>query len=190
MRVLWSRWRAPAGWRAVAVVLAVGVLVAGCGSSGGRPKPVTGPPCVAVASSGPAVAPLGDVVLPCFSGGMPTRVGQLGRPAVINLWASWCEPCQTELPAVERYAKQAGGNTLVLGVVVRTDRSVIPDIVHDLGLTFPNLYDKDQVLLVAVGRASLPVTLFVTADGRLAYTYNGPVLTTEAIDRLAKQYLP
>jgi cytochrome c biogenesis protein CcmG/thiol:disulfide interchange protein DsbE len=173
---------------AVAVLLTVGTLVAGCRSPADRQA--TARPCVAVGTGGPAAAPLRDVVLPCFPGGAPTRVGQLGRPAVINLWASWCEPCRTELPAVEQYARQAGDTPLVLGVIVATDRSVIPDLVRDLGLTFPNLYDKNKTLLVAVGRVALPVTLFVTADGHLAHVYNGPVLTVGAIDGLARQYLP
>jgi thiol-disulfide isomerase/thioredoxin len=151
-----------------------------------------GPPCVTAGSpsgpagSGPALA---DLALPCFPSGGAVRLARLGRPVVINLWASWCDPCRQELPEFESYAKQATGGPLVVGVATGTGRPAARSIVDEFGLTFPNLYDPDMTLFRSVGRAALPVTLFVDAHGRLTHVYNGKALGRAAIQRLVAEHL-
>jgi thiol-disulfide isomerase/thioredoxin len=106
----------------------------------------------------------------------------------VNLWASWCEPCYKELPALNDYA--ARGGVLVLGVATQDrDRKNIKAAIDDLGITFPVLYDPDGALLTAVGRRNLPVTLFVTPGGELAYTYNSKALDAAGFERLAHEHL-
>lgn len=143
--------------------------------------PASGPPSPA---SGPRAH---DLTLACFAGGGEVNLAALGRPAV-NLWATWCKPCYDELPALNEYAKRTG--VLVIGVA--TDdrrRSEITSTIADLGLTFPALYDPEAKLLAAVGRRNLPVTLFLTAGGTLAYTYNAVALDTAGFERLAREHL-
>jgi thiol-disulfide isomerase/thioredoxin len=177
---------------ALAIGLASTLFAAGCGRGGHAATPAAGPPCIAVTST-PAGdshgSPLASVALPCVGGGGKVALGRLGRPAVVNLWANWCEPCQRELPAIEQYARRAGGSVLVVGVATQTDRSVVGDLVKDLGLTFPNLYDPGGTLLLAVGRTALPVTVFVDAAGQVAHVYNGAALDTASVSSLAEQYL-
>ena len=153
-------------------------------SDGGAPcvPPASGPPSPA---SGPK-AP--DLALACFAGGGKVRLTALGRPAIVNLWASWCEPCYKELPALNGYAQR--GAVLVLGVATDDrSRSHVRSAIADLGLGFPILYDPDAELLAAVGRRNLPVTLFVTATGELAYTYNSVALDAAGFERLAREHL-
>jgi thiol-disulfide isomerase/thioredoxin len=179
------------------VALVALVALSACSGTGdgpaAKPHPSGGPPCVVgdpspsgSASTGPALA---DLALACFAGGGEVRIAHLGRPAVINLWASWCEPCRKELPAFESYAQRAPAGLLIIGVATDTTRGAAQSIIDEFGLTFPTLNDPDRKLMLAVGRGALPVTLFVDARGRLAHLYNSSALDGPAIERLVAEHL-
>lgn len=150
--------------------------------------PAPGQPATAPASaSAPAGKLVPDVALPCFAGGPDVRLRALGRPAVINFFASWCPPCREELPAVQRLADS--GRVLVLGVVTKDTRSSAIDLAKDAGLSLPALFDANQSLLARLGRNGLPVTLFLDASGRIAYTYAGSALTDDTLADLVRDKL-
>jgi thiol-disulfide isomerase/thioredoxin len=192
-----SRWCG----RLTALGLAL-LMLGGCSSVSGQPtrhgggtsKP-SGPPCVSPAASGTGQAagsgqPLPDITLPCFDGGQPVRLAHLGEPTVINLWASWCAPCRTELPQVQRYAEHAAGRVQVIGVITSDpNRGGARSLIDDLGLRFPMLYDKPATLRTQVGVQALPVTLLVDAGGRVAYRYNARPLDEAALADLVDRYL-
>jgi thiol-disulfide isomerase/thioredoxin len=179
-----------------AVVAAVLALVLGACSA--KPAPAAkaspaGPSCLTGAVVAPASPPpdaaVGAVALKCFAGGGEARVTDLRAPTVVNLWASWCPPCLEELPAVERYAARAAGSVRVVGVVTRDHRDTAQTIIDDKKLTFPMLEDQQQRLLLAVNRNALPVTLFVTAAGQVAYVYNGTALDEASLELMVERYL-
>jgi thiol-disulfide isomerase/thioredoxin len=116
-------------------------------------------------------ADLPDLVLPCFSGGNPVRLADLRGPAVINVWASWCDPCREELPAMQRLADRTAGRLHVVGVDTGDARDAAASFGADKKVTLPTLYDRDRTLVGALGRASLPVTVFVGAGGK-RYVYD------------------
>jgi thiol-disulfide isomerase/thioredoxin len=191
-----SRWRG----RLAALGLTL-LMLGGCSGhstrqDGGTPTP-SGPPCVtpaAPSSTGPAGSatgePLPDITLPCFAGGQPVRLAHLGEPTVINLWASWCAPCRTELPQVQRYAERAAGRVQVIGVITSDpNRGGAQSLIDDLGLRFPMLYDEPATLRTQVGVQALPVTLLVDARGRVAYRYNARPLDEAALADLVDRYL-
>jgi thiol-disulfide isomerase/thioredoxin len=133
---------------------------------------------------------LPDAVLRCFDGGEPARLSQVSGPAIVNLWASWCPPCQDELPAFQRYAERAGTRVNLVGVITADEnRDKLRRTVDRHKLRFPMVEDPDQKVLTGVGRQNLPVTLFVAADGRIAHVYNAEALDEPAIERYAAQYL-
>jgi cytochrome c biogenesis protein CcmG/thiol:disulfide interchange protein DsbE len=183
---------------AAALAVAAMVSLVACASAPSKPassavgasSPSAGT-CVTPADDAPAnaPAPIADLALPCFAGGGDIRPARLGRPTVINLWASWCAPCRTELPALESYAKRVGDAVTVLGVITADSRPAAQSVVDDLHLTIPMLYDRDRRLLRAVEKVNLPVTLFLRPDGQVAFTYNGTALDTEAFIQLTGQYL-
>ena len=116
--------------------------------------------------------------LPCFTGGQPFRLTDLRGPAVVNLWASWCEPCRTELPVVQRLADRSDGRLHVLGVDVGDGRAAAASFGAGKQVTMPTLYDRERRLLSALGRVTLPVTIFVDAAGR-DYVHAEPVDAAE-----------
>jgi thiol-disulfide isomerase/thioredoxin len=184
-------------WVALVALLA---LVA-CSQATGRDAPATpvtsasgtGPPCVRAATpaASPAVPAGGqkvpDIALACFAGGGEVRLRTLGRPAVINLWGSWCPPCRKELPALNAYAGK--GTVLVLGVATEDTRPAAGSIIDDLGLDFPNLYDREGRLHKAIGSLPLPITLFVSGDGTTVYTHRAGALDEAGFERLAREHL-
>jgi thiol-disulfide isomerase/thioredoxin len=138
----------------------------------------------------PAGEPLPDITLPCFVGGQPVRLAHLGTPTVINLWASWCAPCRTELPQVQRYAERAAGRVQVIGVITSDpNRGGAQSLIDDLGLRFPMLYDEPATLRTQVGAQAIPMTLLVDAHGRVAYRYNAKPLDEAALADLVQRYL-
>lgn len=186
---------------ASAVVAAVLALVSAACSA--KPAPAAkaspaGPSCLTgavVAPGSPPPSPqasdaaVAAVALKCFAGGGEARVTDLRAPTVVNLWASWCPPCLEELPAVERYAGRAKGSVRVIGVVTRDHHDTAQTVIDDKKLTFPMLEDQQQRLLLAVDRNALPVTLFVTAAGSVAYVYNGTALDEASLELMVERYL-
>ena len=92
----------------------------------------------------PADSLLAGISLPCLTGGEDLELGRIGRPAVINLWASWCGPCRTELPELQRFADAAGDRVVLLGVVTGDTRSAATSLAADLGVTFPSVFDAQE----------------------------------------------
>ncbi|WP_203661302.1 TlpA family protein disulfide reductase [Actinocatenispora rupis] len=171
------------------VVLAALLLLAGCGTSAtpqARPshEPVWFARCPT--PSGPATAkPTAPAVtLPCFTGGASVPLNRAyGKPTVVNLWASWCEPCRRELPEIQRYAT-AHPDVVVLTVDTKDTRTAGLSFARDAKVRLPTLFDPDRALLTGVGRSALPVTLLVDGRGRLVETYNGTALTADSLDRM------
>lgn len=203
--------RTRAGTAAATLAVVLVPVLAGCGPSDDRPTTRQSPPNVLATGScvpGPTptrAAPTGiqplstgspsakrqlpDLALPCLDGSGSVHLRQLRGPVLINLWASWCDPCRKELPALQRYAQRAHGQVTVIGVDTADTRDGAGSIVEDLGLTFPNLYDPRSQLQKAMDGRPLPVTLFVDADGTVVHVYNGLALDEAALDGLVRQHL-
>lgn len=121
-------------------------------------------------SGGPAAGPLAGVAVPCL--GAPGQVdlgaALAGRPAVLNMWASWCAPCRAELPALAEYAARPGA-VAVLGVDVRDDPRAALRLLSDLGVTLPSVSDPDGALRAALDiPPPLPLSYLVRADGTVS----------------------
>jgi thiol-disulfide isomerase/thioredoxin len=184
----------------VASGLLVAALLGGC-TSDARPAP--GPEfhgsgfaaCPAPAAAAPATAARGDTLpaepLTCMDGsGTQMRLDRpLGVPMVVNLWAPWCGPCARELPAFQRLYADAAGKVLVLGVVTDADAAQSVAAAKDIPLRFPGVYDRRRVVLRALHRSALPVTVFVGADGTVRQVYKGGVLTDAMLRDLVRANL-
>ena len=175
--------------------LVLALLLAGCAPStvdSGVPPAASCLPSsssAVTAPSGPAATRIPDLTLDCFPGGGRVRLTALHRPAIVNLWASWCGPCRTELPAFQRFADTVGDRVLVLGVDTGDTRDAGAGFMQDTKVTFPTLFDARSALLAGVGRSALPVTLFVDAEGGIRYLYNDKALDDAGLAQLAREHL-
>lgn len=175
--------------RLAALLVPVLLAVTGCTGAGpdnvpvtredaaqSRPSPfadcaglTTDGPAVPPATPAPGGTPLPQLTLTCFTGGAPVDLHQVKGPAVINLWASWCAPCRTELPAFQRLSERADGRLTVVGVNMRDTRSGAQSIGEDFGVRFPTLIDQGEALQRALGRNAIPMTVLVDANSQIRH---------------------
>lgn len=91
-----------------------------------------------------------------------------GHPLVVNVWASWCGPCRTEMSSLERLSRIGAGRFRVIGVSTDDDANLAREFLLRTGVSFPNFHDYDQQLERQVfGAAAIPLTLIVDAEGRV-----------------------
>ena len=94
------------------------------------------------------------------------RLSDVRGPAVLNVWGSWCGPCRAELPMVQHLAERSKGKLTVLGVDTRDARDAAASFGAEQKISFPMVFDPDQKFLAGLGRANVPLTVFVNAAGR------------------------
>ena len=84
----------------------------------------------------------------------------IGKPLVVNFWASWCGPCQMEMPHFEDKYQELGDEVQFLMINMTDGGRETVD-----RYTFPVLYDTDSNAALTYGAYSLPTTYFIDADG-------------------------
>lgn len=94
----------------------------------------------------------------------------IGRPVVINFWASWCPPCKYEMPEFEKVYQELGGDVAFLMIDLvdgqRETKEKGAEYVQSQGFTFPVYYDFGEAA-TAYGVRSIPTTYFIDAGGYL-----------------------
>ena len=102
-----------------------------------------------------------------------------GSPVLLNVWATWCEPCRHELPILDRLRKRLGPRGLRV-VAASVDRDKPPhEIAHVIqrrGLDIEVWLDPDDHASRAFGIATLPVTLLFDATGTLVWRRDGAIM--------------
>jgi cytochrome c biogenesis protein CcmG/thiol:disulfide interchange protein DsbE len=96
-----------------------------------------------------------------------------GEPALINFWASWCEPCRQEAPELERFQHSLQGARLV-GVDYTDREGAGRDFVRENGWSFPILDDPDGIYGARYHLGGLPTTVVLDSKGRIVETLRGP----------------
>lgn len=110
-------------------------------------------------------------------GGRSSLEDYRGQVVVLNFWGSWCEPCRTESPLLQRWHERLarGGRGTVLGIDALDVTSDALDFVREFDLTYPMLKDSDEEAYPDYGVAQFPETFVIDADGRIAAVRRGPV---------------
>ncbi len=113
--------------------------------------------------------------------GQPVSLSEFrGRLVLINFWATWCGPCEIEMPAIQAvYEMHQEEGFVVLAVAVDDSAKNVRRFINERGLTFQTLMDDGNVSR-AYRVFGLPASFFVGADGKIAAVHNG-VLTEEEI---------
>lgn len=109
----------------------------------------------------------------------------IGKPLVINFWASWCEPCHEEAPTLESAWQQHKTDIQFVGINT-LDRNInaAHQFVTDYRLTFPVGLDKGNKVGIDYALFSVPETFFFRKDGSLSYRQIGPITSQDLEARL------
>ncbi|GAB3869160.1 TlpA disulfide reductase family protein [Kibdelosporangium lantanae] len=171
-------------WALVALVLVLAGAIAFWPRQDNTPAAAPPPPVTPVKTSLPACPrPAGTgptamqgLTATCLADGSAVDVRQaFAGPMLINVWATWCAPCQDELPVLSAYASQPGA-VPVVEVAVESDQSTAIAMLTDMRLNLPSLLDRDgsvRTALKAYGR--LPMSYVVDAQGNVTLV-NDPVV--------------
>lgn len=142
----------------IAVALIGGLVLLELATSGGE-------------DDDPSAPPLPSAVL------VPPKVtveSLRGKPAVVNFWASWCEPCREEAPHLRRFYERNRGRVAVVGVSYTDNLPGARKFVARHGWRFPNLSDPEGLAGSKWQLIGLPVTVILNSDGQIVARLRGP----------------
>ena len=101
-----------------------------------------------------------------------------GQRIVLNMWATWCEPCRSEMPDLDRV--HGTNDVVVIGINKGQNIDVIPPFIAEIGVSFPLISDPDGDVSLAYGARNLPTSVFIDREGVVRSISIG-ILSAEAL---------
>jgi len=143
--------------------------------------------------SPPALASLhqqADRLLTGGVGAFDARLhGLRGYPVVINKWASWCDPCQTEFPVFQRLAVTYGRRVAFLGIDGKDMNASAAAFLRRFPVTYPSYVDPQEQIASSIKAATYyPLTVFVAPSGAVDHLHAGPYETAAQLERDLERY--
>lgn len=104
-----------------------------------------------------------------------THLGGLEKPAVVNVWASWCLPCRSEAPLLDEAFAQHGEEIEFIGVDVQDSQPGAKQFLAEFGLEFDHFFDRERAIPNFYGGLGTPITMFFAPHGELLTIHNGVI---------------
>lgn len=150
-------------------------------------------PCPTAGEGARGAGPLAGVVVPCLGDTRPVELSAAlaGRPALLNVWASWCLPCREEMPALAEYANRAEAIPVV-GINVQDRGSAALELISEVGVHYPSVVDVNGQLQGALQVPPvLPVTYLLRPDGSLQRISEPATFSTaDEVADAVRRYMP
>jgi thiol-disulfide isomerase/thioredoxin len=148
-------------------VAATAVFLAALAAWAATPSAAPGVPPPFIAQQTPQ--PLPPLHFEDGAGAAMTLADFRGRVVLLNLWATWCGPCRTEMPALDRLqGKMAGPDFTVVPLSIdHRGRDAVARFYRDLGLTSLGIYvDRSGEAAYALEVSGMPTSLLLDREGR------------------------
>jgi cytochrome c biogenesis protein CcmG, thiol:disulfide interchange protein DsbE len=177
------------------VTLSAALALAACGTSAvNSASPSPGQARAELRHSPPALAALHAQANRLLGGGVGAfraRVAALrGHPVVVNKWASWCGPCQSEFPVFQRVSLQLGRQVAFVGVDAKDHAPAASAFLRRLPVSYPSYQDPGESIARGLGAATyFPQTVFIDRAGHQVYVHAGPYLSASSLTRDIRFYV-
>lgn len=122
-------------------------------------------------------------------GGLIAPEALSGQIVVLNFWATWCAPCQAEMPALQMLAERYPSQLTVIGINAGESAAAVKGWRERFGLTFPLLLDPDGTAAHDYRLRGQPTTVIVAPNGRIHDIIYGPA-DIHALARAVTALLP
>ena len=130
-----------------------------------------------------------DLTFKDMNGGEVRLADYKGRVILVNVWATWCGPCELEIPElVEAYAKYKDKGVVILGVSLDDSAETLRAYAPKKQMTYPLLLWEDAFEDAYGPIVGVPITFFIGRDGTISRRHFGPV-SKEGLDREIKALL-
>lgn len=122
-----------------------------------------------------ALRPAPDVTFTDMEGKPASFADFRGKPAIVNLWATWCQPCLREMPSLERLQRKLAGRLVVVAISQdRGGEKTVAPFLARLGLDEVAIYlDPKSAVGKAFGVRGLPTSIILDAQGREVWRVEG-----------------
>jgi thiol-disulfide isomerase/thioredoxin len=159
-------------------------LVAGCERVAPAPADGAPGPLPAAPAAQPFAAPAFS--LPDLAGGEVALAELRGRPVVIDFWATWCAPCERQVPVLNEFHAKHGERIPVLGISVDADPNAVPAFVAEHEIRYRVLLG-DEGLARDFGALGFPTLYVVRPDGSVHSSHVG-VVSPEALEAAVAEW--
>ena len=101
---------------------------------------------------------------------------------ILNLWASWCIPCQNEVDELLKISEQS--NITVIGILVDDSASNGKEFIKDNKITYKNILEEAEsdIVLSQFNWTGIPTTLVLDRNLSILHTFNGEITANEIIE--------
>jgi len=140
-----------------------------------------------LAAAGDANGPAPPFTLTNLSGQAGGLAQYKGQVVMVNFWATWCGPCQQEMPLLDQmYRKYKPAGFTLIGVNVDKEAPAVKDLLARKPVSFPVLLDPTNAVSKAYHLDEMPSSVIIDRKGNIRYLHRGyrPGDENEYLDRI------